>query len=88
MNLLNEILERFPETNFYVAEGLNKAIIGVDERGERLVYSVRLVLEVLMVSGMSYDEALEYYEFNIGGAYWGEQTPIWCWDILEGVGEK
>lgn len=26
---------------------------------------------------MSYDEALEYFEFNVLGAYMGEKTPIW-----------
>ena len=88
MSILKQIMEQFPETNFYAAEGLDSAIIGVDERGERLVYSVAKILDALMVDGLTYEEALEYYEFNVGGAYWGEKTPIWCWDILMGVGEK
>jgi hypothetical protein len=29
---------------------------------------------------MSEDEALEYFDFNVSGAYMGEKTPIWCND--------
>ena len=31
---------------------------------------------------MDYEEAIEYFDFNIQAAYVGEQTPIWCMDIL------
>jgi hypothetical protein len=34
------------------------------------------VIEILMDQGMDHDEAIEYYEFNIVGAYVGEQTPL------------
>jgi hypothetical protein len=35
------------------------------------------VIEVLQERDeMTYDEALEYFEFNIAGAYVGEQTPV------------
>lgn len=29
---------------------------------------------------MSYDDALEHFNFNISGSYVGEKTPIWCED--------
>jgi hypothetical protein len=31
---------------------------------------------------MTYEEALEFYDFNIGSAYVGEQTPIYIDDTL------
>jgi hypothetical protein len=30
---------------------------------------------------MSSEEAIEYFSFNVEGAYVGEQTPVWCWDM-------
>jgi len=30
---------------------------------------------------MSYEEAIEYFDFNVRGAYMGEKTPIWVEDM-------
>jgi hypothetical protein len=54
------------------------AIVGVTERcGEEttVCYDLEKVLKILVDEGMSYDEAVEYYEYNIVGAYMGEHTP-------------
>jgi hypothetical protein len=32
---------------------------------------------------MKYEEAIEYIEFNIEGAYVGEQTPVIIWRDLD-----
>ena len=41
------------------------------------VYSYPLMAETLMLrDGMSYEEAEEYIDFNVAGAWVGEQTPI------------
>jgi hypothetical protein len=40
------------------------------------VYDVDKMIETLISQGMDRDEAIEYYEFNIVGAYVGELTPI------------
>jgi hypothetical protein len=29
---------------------------------------------------MEYEDALDYFNFNVSGAYVGEQTPIWLTD--------
>ena len=60
------------------ADGFDEAILGVDDKEERLIYSVDKVIESLCEQ-MSYEEAVEYFEFNIGGAYVGPHTPIWCY---------
>jgi hypothetical protein len=31
---------------------------------------------------MNEEDAIEYFEYNVSGAYMGEKTPIWCDDIL------
>jgi hypothetical protein len=46
----------------------------------RLIYSVKKCIEILMSQGMDYEESLEYFVFNVSGAYFGEKTPIWCQD--------
>jgi hypothetical protein len=59
-------------------DGYDDCIIGVVERfgGESyILYDRELVLEKLQKGGMSYEEAVEYYEFNQLGAYVGERTP-------------
>ena len=63
------------------ADGLDAAIIGVGARcgqPDIVAYAVEKVLEILVArDGMSYEEALEFYEFNIEGAWVGDQTPLW-----------
>ena len=61
-------------------DNLDEAFIGFSRRiNEPLlaVYSWEKIIETLVVrDGMSYDEAIEYADFNILGAWVGEQTPI------------
>ena len=68
------------DIEFLLADGFNDAIIGVDEKEMRLFYSVSKCLDILSVD-MTYEEAVEYFEFNVSGAYMGEKTPIWCYDV-------
>ena len=34
-------------------------------------------------SNMTMDEAIEYFDFNIGCAYVGEMTPIYIWTNID-----
>jgi hypothetical protein len=64
------------------ADGFDEAIIGSDYRTDRRVYSVRKCIKILMKRDMmTYEEALEYLEFNTLCAYVGEGTPIFLNDI-------
>lgn len=64
------------------ADGLDKAIIGIDERTTRLIYSKSKIIDILINDWkMDTDDAEEYYWFNIHNAWVGEKTPIWCIDI-------
>tara|TARA_R100001143_G_C3289915_1_gene100698 strand:+ start:53 stop:316 length:264 start_codon:yes stop_codon:yes gene_type:complete len=68
-------------------DGLDKALIGRsciwDRSGfqeDRLIYSGEKIVAILIArDGMTAEEAMEYIEFNIEGAYVGEQTPIIMW---------
>jgi len=55
------------------------AIVGYIERAggpQVICYDKDKVLKILMEDDMSWDEAQEYYEYNILGAYMGENTPV------------
>lgn len=62
------------------AVGYDDCIIGVEYHTGRAVYSIEKVTEQLIdQSQMTYDEAIEFFSFNIGGAFVGEMTPLYVW---------
>ena len=64
-----------PDAIFY--DGLGGALIGMDMRELRAVYSYPLILDILCnEQGMDLEEAIEYADFNIINMYVGEFTPI------------
>ena len=46
------------------------------------VYSADLIIEYL-AKDMTYSEAIEYYDYNIEGAYIGKKTPIYIWNDFD-----
>jgi|TARA_R100001163_G_C5063582_1_gene200911 hypothetical protein len=78
-------------TKIITIDGFDKAIMGrsciwerTGHREDRVVYSGEKIVEILVErDGMTSDEALEYIEFNIEGAYVGEQTPAVLWRDLD-----
>lgn len=70
-----EIFETYPFEEFLFADGWDDAIIGVSN-DMKIVYDSEKIIEMLS-QDMSYDEAMEYFYFNIEGAYVGEKTPIY-----------
>jgi hypothetical protein len=77
--MLEEILELYSEEELLIADGFNDAIIGIDGNSLRIIYSVTKCIEILM-KDMPEEDALEYFSYNVSGAYVGEKTPIWCED--------
>lgn len=64
-------------------DGLDEAIIGVAERinlGPVAAYSVEKIIEILMERDeMTYEEAYEFFSYNIIGAWVGEYTPVFIY---------
>ena len=58
-------------------DGLEEALVGAGTRFTHsvAVYDKQKVLEILQ-KDMTREEAEEYFDFNIAGAYVGESTPI------------
>ena len=76
MNIREELSAYHDDLLF--ADGFDDAILGVAERiGMEAVvaYSTPKIIEILSRE-MTEDEAVEYFEFNILGAYVGERTPV------------
>lgn len=66
-----------------IVDGFDKAIIGVAERinlGPVAAYDVEKILEILMERDeMDYEEALEYFQYNIIGSWMGDYTPVFIY---------
>lgn len=75
---VEEVYEHNPEA--LVCDGFDEAIIGVAERinlGPVVAYDVHKMINIMMErDGMDYEEAYEYFNFNIIGAWMGDFTPI------------
>lgn len=81
MNKRDELVEFTgdEELLFMDPERFDAAIVGYVEgigRADVVCYDKHKVLEILMEDGMSWEEAGEYYNFNVVGAYMGEKTPV------------
>ena len=82
MNLLEVILEYYPEEEILKANGFDNAVIGIEVNTMRLIYSSTKIIETLIEKDeMTLEEAIEHYEYNIVGSYVGEKTPIYCDDM-------
>lgn len=66
-------------------DGHDNAILGPaciwrsNTRVDVLVYDAEIIRGNLMKEGMDSEEAREFIEFNIEGAYVGEDTPVLVW---------
>ncbi len=79
-DILEKIIESHPDESFLKADGFDAAIIGIDAKSMRLIYSVTKCIDILMIDIPDDVDAIDYFEFNVSGAYMGEKTPIWCYD--------
>jgi hypothetical protein len=68
----------------YMADGFDDAIIGMECSGDvpRVVYSIQLMVHVLCErDSMTEDDAIDFINYNVVGAYVGEGTPIYV-DVM------
>tara|TARA_R110000764_G_scaffold8665_1_gene28721 strand:- start:3364 stop:3636 length:273 start_codon:yes stop_codon:yes gene_type:complete len=81
-NFNEKLQENFPEIweeGLLMADGFEDAFVGVGRQFTKpvAVYDREKCIEVLVArDGMSMEEAEEYFEYNVQGAYVGEDTPI------------
>jgi hypothetical protein len=74
-----EIEEINPEA--LLCDGFDDAIVGLAERinlGPVVAYDVDKMLEIMVERDkMTYEEAMEYFDYNILGSWMGENTPVY-----------
>tara|TARA_R100001463_G_scaffold90677_2_gene145371 strand:- start:1486 stop:1707 length:222 start_codon:yes stop_codon:yes gene_type:complete len=60
-----------------LADGFEKAFIGTGRQfnKELAVYDYDKCIEILSID-MGYEDAVEFFEYNVVGAYVGDETPI------------
>jgi hypothetical protein len=67
-----------------LADGFDDALIGTGWQYSNpvAVYSYKKCVEILMKrDSMSHDEAVEFMEYNVLGAWVGESTPVFIDDL-------
>ena len=70
------------EESFLLADGLEEAFIGIGYQFNTpiAIYSKKKAIQCLIDQGMDEEQALEYFDYCVAGAYVGEQTPIFLED--------
>ena len=74
----DKLMETLEEEECLLADGFEEALIGVTCGIEpRAVYDINKMIHVLQRDDMDYNDAVEYLEYNVIGAYVGEKTPVY-----------
>ena len=81
MGILEQLIDNNPEQEFLKYDGLDDAVIGSCYQSDRLIYSVSKIIDVIVSKGNSYEDAIEYFTYNLAGSYLGEKTPILLNDL-------
>jgi len=82
--LTERVAEALDEEEITLADGFADAFLGIGRQfGKPIaVYSRHKCIEVLM-RDMDEEQAEEYFEFNLAGAWVGESTPIYLEELEE-----
>ena len=79
MELTQEVINELAE-GAVILDGFEDCIVGISEEfgnGPRILYSRDKILEILQTRDeMSFEDALEFYDFNILGMFAGDQNPV------------
>ena len=75
-NLIDNYCEEHGLDDVLLFDGFDSAILGISScfSSVKVVYSYKKIINILE-KDMTHEEAVEYFEFNIAGAYVGEFTP-------------
>lgn len=75
--MIEEIYDRCDDDVVFLI-GFDECIAGYSFSNglQILIYDVEKIIDVLEDQGMTEEEAIEYFEFNIESSHIGERTPI------------
>lgn len=71
-------------------DGMESAVVGLVQsfEGQRVLYDTDKIISILQEDGMTEDEAIDYFSFNILGGHFGTLNPIFTSYVLEPVKSK
>jgi hypothetical protein len=77
IKIITHIKENYTDAHILLADGFENAFLGIGQQFNTFfsVYDKNKCIKIL-TKNMSYEEAIEYFEYNVLGAYVGENTPI------------
>jgi len=87
--MLESIIDNYPDQDIYILENLDDAIIGYNKQSNRVIYSVKKIIELIMIEEKLNDknftlhDAMDYFGYNIESNSCGEFSPILCYDNFE-----
>jgi len=64
--------------SYLLPENFDRALMGTVQQGPNdpvAVYNRDICIEVLVEGGLSHEDAEEYFEYNVQGAWMGDETP-------------
>jgi hypothetical protein len=81
---IEEYIELYnPELEILLADGFDEAFLGIGQQFNNFfaIYDRFKCVEIL-AKDMTLEDAEEYFDFNVVGAYVGENTPVFV-DIIQ-----
>ena len=63
-----------------LVDGRDDALAGYDTQGRAIYFVDAIVGRLMQRDGMTHEEAIEFFDFNIAGSYVGEYTPIYMYE--------
>lgn len=83
---ISALLENYPESeDILLADGFETAFVGICRRFSNscALYDYQKCVDILVERDkMDYDDAIEYMEYNVLGAYVGRNVPIFLMEKL------
>ena len=76
--LKQAIVSKNPEA--MLVDGHDDALAGYDTKGRAIYFTDHIIGTLMQRDGMTEEEAVEFFDFNIAGAYVGEYTPIYMYE--------
>jgi hypothetical protein len=75
--ILNYINESYPDLEILLADGFDSAFLGIGQQFNTFfaIYDKRKCINLLSEE-MNPEEAEDYFDFNVVGAYVGKNTPV------------
>ena len=72
------LMEILQEEECLTADGFDDALVGCTYGANVVaVYDINKMVEILMNEGTDYEDAVEFLDYNVVGAYLGEKTPLY-----------